>query len=155
MLVNFPLDGINEHCIASAISSFANLVHWHQSRTLARQIILVHVHSSARIPFSIVVAAGDKSYAPCWSVACYVVTESQLPLPIDTEHVPAIGRTPHPLLVSPLWWLGNGSSASAWSGQAFSHERVASSGRFRQEGPRSGGGGGEVQAAASSIATPA
>jgi hypothetical protein len=76
MLVNFPLDGINEHCIASAISSFGNLVHWDQSRTLARQIILVRVRSSARIPFSIVVAARDEPYAPCWSVACYVLTES-------------------------------------------------------------------------------
>jgi hypothetical protein len=128
MLVNFPLDGINEHCIVSAISSFANPVHWHQSRTLDHQIILVHVHSSARIPFSILVATGDEPYAPCWSVVCYVLTESQLPLPIDIEHVLANGRSPHPLPVAPLRWLGNGSSASAWPGQAISHKRVDSSG---------------------------
>jgi hypothetical protein len=27
MLVNFPLDGLNERCIASAVSSFAKLVY--------------------------------------------------------------------------------------------------------------------------------
>jgi hypothetical protein len=121
MLVNFPLDGINEHCITSANSSFANLIHWHQSRTLAHQIILVHVHSSAHIPFSIIVATGDEPYAPCCLVACYVLTESQLPLPIDPKSIPDNGRSPHPLPVAPLRWLGNGPSA---------HERVGSSGQL-------------------------
>jgi hypothetical protein len=35
MLVNFPLDGLNERCIASAVSSFVKLVHGHRSSSLA------------------------------------------------------------------------------------------------------------------------
>jgi hypothetical protein len=151
MLVNFPLDGLNERCIASAVNSFANLVHWHQSSNLARQIVLVNVHTSARIPFSIVVAAGDELYAHCWSVVCYVLTETQLPPPVEPEPAPVNGRTPHPLPATPLRWMGAGSSVSARQGRGIGFERVASSGRHHQEGPRFMG----VQAGASNVPTPA
>jgi hypothetical protein len=95
------------------------------------------VHSSIHIPFSIVVAAGDELYAPCWSVACYVLNETQLPLPIDPEPVPGNGRTPHPLPASPLRWMGTGPSVSAWQSQG--NERVDSRGHLHQESHRSMG----------------
>jgi hypothetical protein len=98
--------------------------------------VLVNVHTSARIRFSIVVATGDEPYAHCWSVACYVLTETQLPLPIDPEPVLANGRTPHPLPAARLRWLGADSSIFAWQGQGHGYERVDSSGHHRQEGPR-------------------
>jgi hypothetical protein len=97
MLVNFPIDCLSEHCLASAVSSFANLIHWHQCSNLARQVVLVNLHSSARIPFSIAVAVGDEPFAWWWSVAVYLLTESQMQLPIDPDPLPANGRTPHPL----------------------------------------------------------
>jgi hypothetical protein len=43
MLVNFPLDCLSVHWIASAVSSFSKLIHWHQSSNLARQIVLVRL----------------------------------------------------------------------------------------------------------------
>jgi hypothetical protein len=75
MLVNFPLECLSAQCIATAIRSFGNLLHWHESSNKARQIILVNLHCSACIPFSIVVAVGDEPYVRCWSVACYLLTE--------------------------------------------------------------------------------
>jgi hypothetical protein len=50
MLVNFLLDHANEHCIASALNSFCNLVHWHLSSNKARQIVIIKLHSLAHIP---------------------------------------------------------------------------------------------------------
>jgi hypothetical protein len=76
MLVNFPLDCLSEHCIAAAINSFGNLLHWHESSNKAHQIILVNLHSSPRIPFSLVVTVGDKPYARCWSVTCFLLIEA-------------------------------------------------------------------------------
>jgi hypothetical protein len=66
MLVNFPLDCANEHCIAAALNSFCKLMHWHESSNKARQIILVKLHSSTRIPHSVVVRVGDEPFARCW-----------------------------------------------------------------------------------------
>jgi hypothetical protein len=111
MLVNFPLDCLSEACIASSLNSFGNLIHWYESSNKARQIVLVNLNSSAHIPYSVVVAAGDEPYARCWSVTCYLLTEAQTPLPIGTDPLPPDGRTPHPLPPSPpLRWLGDGSS---------------------------------------------
>jgi hypothetical protein len=101
MLVNFPLDCLSEACIASSLNSFGNLIHWHESSNKARQIVLVNLNSSAHIPYSVVVAAGDESYVRCWSVTCYLLTEAQTPLPIGTDPLPPDGRTPHPLPPSP------------------------------------------------------
>jgi hypothetical protein len=78
MLVNFPIDCHNEQSLASAVSSFANLIQWHQSSNLARQIVLVNLHPSARIPYSIVVSIGDEPFARCLSVTVFLLTESQM-----------------------------------------------------------------------------
>jgi hypothetical protein len=110
MLVNFPLDCLSEACIAASLNSFGNLLHWHESSNKARQIVLVNLHSSARIPHSVVVVAEDELYARCWSVTCYLLSEAQTPLPIDTDPLPTDGRTPHHLPPAPLHWLGDGSS---------------------------------------------
>jgi hypothetical protein len=83
MLVNFPLDGLNVRNITSAVSSFANLVHWHKSSNLAQQIMLVNVHTSARITFSIVVAAGDEPCGHCWSVTCYLLESNHISMSSD------------------------------------------------------------------------
>jgi hypothetical protein len=53
MLVNFPIDCINEDSLATAVSSFANLIQWHRSSNMARQLVLVNLHSSARIPLAL------------------------------------------------------------------------------------------------------
>jgi hypothetical protein len=111
MLVNFPIDYLSAQYISKAVSSFGNLLHWHRSSNLARQIVLVNVYSSARIPYSIVVAVGDEPYAHCWSVTCFLLSESLLPLHADPDPVPPFGHTPHPLPPPPLCWLGNGEQA--------------------------------------------
>jgi hypothetical protein len=96
MLVNFPLDCLSEDSLATAVSSFANLIQWHRSSNLTRQLVLVNLHSSARIPFSIVVTVGDGPFARCCPVVCYLLTEASMQLPIDTDPVPPNGSTPHP-----------------------------------------------------------
>jgi hypothetical protein len=78
MLVNFPLDYANEHCIAAALNSLYNLMHWHESSNKARQIVLVKLHSSAHIPHSVVVTVGNEPFARCWAVAVYLLTEAQM-----------------------------------------------------------------------------
>jgi hypothetical protein len=45
--VNFPIDCLNEDSLATAVSSFANLIQWHRSSNLARQLVLVNLLSSA------------------------------------------------------------------------------------------------------------
>jgi hypothetical protein len=67
----------------------------------------LNVHSSACIPHSVLV--GDEPCAHCWSVACYLLTKSQLQLHIDTDPIPPNGASPHPMAEPPLHWLGNGS----------------------------------------------
>jgi hypothetical protein len=101
MLVNFPLDYLSEACIAASLNSFGNLLHWHESSNKARQIVLVSLHSSARIPHSVVVSVSDEPFARCWSLACYLLIEAQVPLPIDIDPLPPYGCTPHPLPLAP------------------------------------------------------
>jgi hypothetical protein len=91
MLLNFPLDYTNEHCIAAALNSFCNLLHWHESSNNARQIILVKLHSFARIPHSVFVSMGDEPFARCWAVAVYLLTKAQMQQPIDTDSLPPHG----------------------------------------------------------------
>jgi hypothetical protein len=109
MLVNFPLDCLSETCTVASLNSFGNLLHWHESSNKARQIVLVNLHSSAHIPHSVVVTAGDEPFAPCWLVGCYLLTEAQMPLPIDTDPLPPDGRGPHPLPPALLCWVGDAS----------------------------------------------
>jgi hypothetical protein len=97
MLVNFPIDCLSEACIAASLNCFGNLLLWHESSNKARQIVLVNLYSSTHIPLSVVVSVGDGPFARCWSVACYLLNEAQVPLPIDTDPLPPNGRTPHPL----------------------------------------------------------
>jgi hypothetical protein len=109
MLVNFPLDYANEHCIVVALNSFCNLMHWHESSNKARQIVLVKLHSSARIPHIVVVIAEDEPFACCWAVAVYLLIESKMQQPINTDPLPPRGHTPHPMPSPPLCWLGLGT----------------------------------------------
>jgi hypothetical protein len=97
MLVNFPIDCLNEDSLATVVSSFANLIQWHQSSKLARQLILVNLHSSARIPYNIDVTVVDEPYARCWSVAYYLLTEANMQLLIGTDPLPPNSST-HPTL---------------------------------------------------------
>jgi hypothetical protein len=76
MLVNFSLDYLSDACIAALLNSFGKLIHRHESSNKARKIVLVNLHSSARIPYSVVVAARDEPYVCCWSVAYYLLTEA-------------------------------------------------------------------------------
>jgi hypothetical protein len=122
MLVSFPLDCLSEACIVASLNSFGNLLHWHESSNKARQTVLVNLHSSACIPHSVVVATGDEPYARCWSVACYLLTEAQTPLPIDTDPLLPDGHTPHPLPPAPLHWLGDGSSHQPWHNRGHDQE---------------------------------
>jgi hypothetical protein len=126
MLVNFPIDYLNEQSLVSAVSSFANFIQWHQSSNLACQIVLVNLHSSARIPYSIVVSDGDEPFARCWSVAVFLLTESQMQLPIDTDPVPANGHTPHPMPEPALRWLEDGSPPLPRSGRGFDQQGTGS-----------------------------
>jgi hypothetical protein len=69
----------------------------------------VNLHSSTRIPYSIVDTVGDEPYAHCWSIACFLPTEVHLPPLIDTDSLPPNGGTPHPIPSPPLHGLGTGS----------------------------------------------
>jgi hypothetical protein len=91
MLLNFPLDYTNEHCIAAALNSFCNLLHWHESSNNARRIILVKLHSFPRIPHSVFVTMGDEPFARCWAVVVYLLTKAQMQQPIDTDSLPPHG----------------------------------------------------------------
>jgi hypothetical protein len=110
VLVNFPLDCANDHCIAIALNSFCNLIQWHESSNKARYIVLVKLHSSARIPHSVVVTVGDEPFARCCVFVVYLLTEAQLQQPIDIDPLPPHGRSPHPMPSPPLCWLGLGTS---------------------------------------------
>ncbi|TVU04267.1 hypothetical protein EJB05_50163, partial [Eragrostis curvula] len=107
MLVNFPLDCLDETSIATAISSFGNLLNWHASSNKARVVIRVLLNSSARVPHSVVVAVGDEPYARTWSVACYLLREENIQARIDPDPLPPHGRTPHPPPPPPPRWMGN------------------------------------------------
>jgi hypothetical protein len=109
MLVILPIDGLNEDSIATVVSSFPNLFWWHRSSNLAHQLILVNLPSSAQIPFSIVVTIGDEPYARYWSVAVFLLTETNMQLPIDTDALPPTGTSPHSIPMVPHHWLGTSS----------------------------------------------
>jgi hypothetical protein len=135
MLINFPIDCLNEDSLATAVSSFANLIQWHRSSNLARQLVLVNIHSSARIPFSIVVTVGDEPYARCWSVAVFLLTETHMQLPIGTDALPPVGTSPHSLPLVPHRWMGNGTPPFPRRGLVHEHEGTGSWSKNR-ENPR-------------------
>jgi hypothetical protein len=115
MLVNFPLDCTNEHCILTALNSFYNLMHWHESSNKARQIILVKLHSYARISHSVVVTVGYEAFAICWAVTVYLLTVAQMQQSIDTDPLPPHGHSPQPMPspTSALAWAGYTASSSS------------------------------------------
>jgi hypothetical protein len=42
LLVNFPIDCLNEDSLATVVTSYTNLIQWHRSSNLARQLVLVN-----------------------------------------------------------------------------------------------------------------
>jgi hypothetical protein len=53
----------------------------HKSSNKTRQLVLVNLHSSDRVPYNIVVIVGEEPYACCRFVACYLLTKTQIILP--------------------------------------------------------------------------
>jgi hypothetical protein len=86
----------------------------------------VNLHSSASISFSIVVTVGDEPYAHCWSVAVFLLIETNMQLPIDTDALPPVGTSSHSLPKIPHHWLGFGSQQPHHRGQAHGHEGTSS-----------------------------
>uniref|UniRef100_A0A0A9HKX3 Uncharacterized protein n=1 Tax=Arundo donax TaxID=35708 RepID=A0A0A9HKX3_ARUDO len=104
-LLNFPLDCLDEDCLARSISTFATFLEWHSTTNKARPIIHVILNSIAKVRFSIVVGVGDGPCTCCWSVACYILHEEIMAL-LDEDPLPPHGCTLHTPPSPPPRWLG-------------------------------------------------